>query len=67
MKVKEAIAKLKNDIHILDTLIKESKGSQFLIRQREKAVRELILNVYESVDPEAIIIVADIDTLITLN
>ncbi len=67
MKVKEAIAKLKIDIHSLDTLIKESKGCQFLIRQRERAVRELILSVYETIEPEAEIIVADIDTLITLN
>jgi len=67
MKVSEAIAKLKSDIHTLDVLIKESKGGQFLIRQRERAVRELILSVYETVEPEAEIIVADIDTLITLN
>ena len=67
MKVKEAIAKLKIDIHSLDTLIKESKGGKFLIRQRERAVRELILSVYETIEPEAEIIVADIDTLITLN
>ena len=67
MKVSEAIAKLKSDIHTLDLHIKDSKGSQFLIRQRERAVRELILSVYETVEPEAEIIVADIDTLITLN
>ena len=67
MKVKEAIAKLKSDIHTLDTLIKDSKGGQFLIRQRERAVRELILRVYETVEPEEEILVADIDTLITLN
>jgi len=67
MKVKEAIAKLKSDIHSLDTLIKDSKGAKFLIRQRERAIRELRLSVYETVDPEAEIIVDDIDILITLN
>jgi hypothetical protein len=67
MKVAEAIRKLKIDINTLDVLIKESKGGQFLIRQREKAVRELILNVYETVEPESEILVADIDILITLN
>lgn len=67
MLVKEAIAKLKIDIASLNTLIKDSKGSQFLIRQRERAVRELILSVYETVEPEAEILVADIDILITLN
>jgi len=61
MKVKEAIAKLKSYIHTLDVLIKESKGGQFLIRQRERAVRELILSVYQTVEPEAEILVADID------
>jgi hypothetical protein len=41
MKVAEAIRKLKIDINTLDVLIKESKGGQFLIRQREKAVKRL--------------------------
>ena len=67
MKVSEAIAILERDIHTLETLIRESLGSQFLIRQRALSEKQLILKVYKTVNPESEIIVADFDLLITLN
>lgn len=67
MKVKDAIKELENQIHTLETLIKDSMGSQFLIRQRILSEKQLILKVYYTCDPESEIIVSDINTLITLN
>lgn len=67
MKVKDAIKELESQIHTLETLIKGSMGSQFLIRQKVLAEKQLILQVYKTCDPESEIIVADFNLLITLN
>ena len=67
MKVKEAIKRLESDIHTLETQIKDSMGSTFLIRQRILSEKQLILKVYKTVDIESEIIVADFNILITLN
>ena len=67
MLVKEAIAKLEIDIKSLETLKDMSSGEQFLIRKRHLEARKLILKTYESVDPEAEILIADVNLLITLN
>lgn len=67
MKVKEAIAILERDMHTLETLMKDSKGAQFIIRQRAIREKEIILQVYKTVDPESEILVAEEDLLITLN
>jgi hypothetical protein len=67
MKVSEAIAILERDMHTLETLMKDSKGAQFIIRQRALREKEIILNVYKTVDPESDILVAEENLLITLN
>ena len=67
MKVKEAIAILESDMHTLETLMKDSKGAQFIIRQRALREKEIILNVYKTVDPESKILVAEENLLITLS
>ena len=67
MKVKEAIAILERDMHTLETLMKDSKGAQFIIRQRALSEKEIILNVYKTVDPESEILVAEENLLITLS
>jgi hypothetical protein len=67
MKVKEAIAILERDMHTLETLMKDSKGAQFIIRQRALKEKEIILNVYKTVDPNADILVAEENLLITLS
>lgn len=67
MKVKEAIAILERDMHTLETLMKDSKGAQFIIRQRALREKEIILNVYKTVDPESKILVAEENLLITLS
>jgi hypothetical protein len=67
MKVKEAIAILERDMHTLETLMKDSKGAQFIIRQRALREKEIILNVYKTVDPESEILVAEENLLITLS
>jgi hypothetical protein len=67
MKVKEAIAILERDMHTLETLMKESKGAQFIILQRALREKEIILNVYKTVDPESEILVAEENLLITLS
>lgn len=68
MKVKEAIAQLKSDIHTLETVIPATeKLEQLLLRKRHLEARKLILKTYESIDPEAEILVADVNLLITLN
>ena len=67
MKVKEAIAILERDMHTLETLLKDSKGAQFIIRQRALREKEIILNVYKTVDPKSEILVAEENLLITLS
>lgn len=67
MKVSEAIAILERDMHTLETLMKDSKGAQFIIRQRALREKEIILNVYKTVDPESEILVAEENLLITLS
>lgn len=67
MKVKEAIAILERDMHTLESLMKDSKGAQFIIRQRALKEKEIILNVYKTVDPNADILVAEENLLITLS
>ena len=67
MKVKEAIAILERDMHTLETLMKDSKGAQFIIRQRALREKEIILNVYKTVEPESDILVAEENLLITLS
>jgi len=67
MKVKEAIAILERDMHTLETLMKESKGAQFIIRQRAIREKEIILQVYKTIDPNADILVAEENLLITLS
>ena len=67
MKVKEAIAILERDMHILETLMKDSKGAQFIIRQRAIREKEIILQVYKTIDPNADILVAEENLLITLS
>jgi len=67
MKVKEAIAILERDMHTLETLMKDSKGAQFIIRQRAIREKEIILQVYKTIDPNADILVAEENLLITLN
>lgn len=67
MKVKEAIAILERDMHTLETLMKDSKGAQFIIRQRALKEKEIILNVYKTIDPNADILVAEENLLITLS
>jgi hypothetical protein len=67
MKVKEAIAILERDMHTLETLMKDSKGAQFIIRQRALREKEIILNVYKTIDPNADILVAEENLLITLS
>ena len=67
MLVKEAIAILERDMHTLETLMKDSKGAQFIIRQRALREKEIILNVYKTVDPESKILVAEENLLITLS
>jgi hypothetical protein len=67
MKVSEAIAILERDMHTLETLMKDSKGAQFIIRQRALREKEIILNVYKTVDPESEILVAEENLLITLT
>lgn len=67
MKVKEAIAQLEIDIKSLDTLKDMSSGEQFLIRKRAYEEKKLILRVYKTIDPEAEILIADVNLLITLN
>jgi hypothetical protein len=67
MKVKEAIAILERDMHTLETLMKDSKGAQFIIRQRALKEKEIILDVYKTVDPNADILVAEENLLITLS
>jgi len=67
MKVKEAIAILERDMHTLETLMKDSKGAQFIIRQRALKEKEIILQVYKTVDPNADILVAEENLLITLS
>jgi hypothetical protein len=67
MKVKEAIAILERDMHTLETLMKESKGAQFIIRQRAIREKEIILEVYKTIDPNADILVAEENLLITLS
>lgn len=68
MKVKEAIIELKSDIHTLGTIIPATENiEQLLLRKRHLEARKLILAVYETVEPEAEILVADYDLLITLN
>jgi hypothetical protein len=67
MKVKEAIAILERDMHTLETLMKESKGAQFIVRQRALREKEIILEVYKTIDPNADILVAEENLLITLT
>ena len=67
MKVKEAIAILESDMHTLETLMKDSKGAQFIIRQRAIREKEIILQVYKTIDPNADILVAEENLLITLS
>jgi hypothetical protein len=67
MKVKEAIAILERDMHTLETLMKDSKGAQFIIRQRAIREKEIILQVYKTIDPNADILVAEENLLITLS
>jgi len=67
MKVKEAIAILERDMHTLETLMKDSKGAQFIIRQRAIREKEIILQVYKTIDPNADILVAEENLLITLT
>lgn len=68
MKVHEAIARLKSDIHTLSTIIPTTENiEQLLLRKRHLEARKLILKTYETVQPEAEILVADFDLLITLN
>ena len=67
MKVKEAIAILERDIHTLETLMKDSKGAQFIIRQRAIREKEIILQIYKTIDPNADILVAEENLLITLS
>ncbi len=67
MKVKESIAILERDMHTLETLMKESKGAQFIIRQRAIREKEIILQVYKTIDPNADILVAEENLLITLS
>jgi len=67
MKVSEAIAILERDMHTLETLMKESKGAQFIIRQRAIREKEIILQVYKTIDPNADILVAEENLLITLS
>ena len=67
MKVKEAIAILERDMHTLETLMKDSKGAQFIIRQRAIRENEIILQVYKTIDPNADILVAEENLLITLS
>ena len=67
MKVKEAIAILESDMHTLETLMKDSKGAQFIIRQRALKEKEIILQVYKTIDPNADILVAEENLLITLS
>lgn len=67
MLVKEAIAKLKSDIHTLETNLHNVTKGDFLIRKSHLEARKLILKTYETVEPESEIIVADFDLLITLN
>ena len=68
MLVKEAIAILERDIHTLETVIPSTENlEQLLLRKRHLEARKLILKTYQTVDPEAQIIVADINCLITLN
>ena len=67
MKVKEAIAILERDKHTLETLMKDSKGAQFIIRQRAIREKEIILQVYKTIDPNADIPVAEENLLITLS
>ena len=67
MKVKEAIAFLERDMHTLETLMKDSKGAQFIIRQRAIREKEIILQVYKTIDPNADILVAEENLLITLS
>jgi hypothetical protein len=67
MKVKEAIAILERDMHTLETLMKDSKGAQFIIRQRAIREKEIILEVYKTIDPNADILVAEENLLITLS
>ena len=67
MKVKEAIALLESDMHTLETLMKDSKGAQFIIRQRAIREKEIILQVYKTIDPNADILVAEENLLITLS
>ena len=67
MKVEEAIAILERDMHTLETLMKDSKGAQFIIRQRAIREKEIILQVYKTIDPNADILVAEENLLITLS
>jgi hypothetical protein len=67
MKVKEAIAILERDMHTLETLMKDSKGAQFIVRQRALREKEIILEVYKTIDPNADILVAEENLLITLS
>jgi hypothetical protein len=67
MKVSEAIAILERDMHTLETLMKDSKGAQFIIRQRAIREKEIILQVYKTIDPNADILVAEENLLITLS
>jgi hypothetical protein len=67
MKVKEAIAILERDMHTLETLMKDSKGAQFIVRQRALREKEIILDVYKTIDPNADILVAEENLLITLS
>jgi hypothetical protein len=67
MKVSEAIAILERDMHTLETLMKNSKGAQFIVRQRALREKEIILEVYKTIDPNADILVAEENLLITLS
>jgi hypothetical protein len=47
--------------------MKDSKGAQFIIRQRAIREKEIILQVYKTIDPNADILVAEENLLITLS